>query len=197
MKKNLGLFVLLMTSLLLLLSPTAFAMNLAGLGLLTYPNGGSMGDPVFQTSGLKASYGSGLSLEYSIAKRWGLEIGIFSAERGMIYSDSTVQDQQVSFRTVTLPLLIRSTALKYFGFGFGAYYSRALGSAPLMNQVGSLKQDDTGIVVSARLKAPLLEPFSIVGDIRYLYGLTNLSPLSSAQIFVRDVQLLLGLDLKI
>ena len=184
-------------SALLIQAPWAQAMSLSGWGMLSYPNGGSTGTPGFKTSALSDRYGGGASVEYSLSKKWGFEFGLFYSPRGMKYVTPGAQEEQISFQALSVPILIRSTAFRNFGFGFGAYYSRALGASPSINQLGGLKKDDVGIVVSARIKAPLLDPFYLVGDLRYLHGLTSLSPSSEAQIFLRDAQLLLGLEIKL
>ena len=178
-------------------SQPVHAMNLSFYGLTVFPHGSTTGNPHFITSAGNEAYGGGLSLEYSLARSLGFEVGLFYAPRGMKYKTELTTESALTFKTLTLPVLIRLAASKTLTLGVGGYYSYSLESHPQMGQLGSLTQNDLGLVASINLRLPIFSWGSFIADARYLYGMTSLSRFSDSQVYLRDVQVLCGLSIKI
>jgi hypothetical protein len=193
---NRGLFAILIGSFILFSSPSVSAMEANFWGLLSLPEGSTRGDPVLQTSLGKAAYGGGVSLNYTISKKWGFETGLFYSPRGFKYHDELVGDGSLNFRWLILPAMIRLISSRNLSVGFGGFYARSLDTKPNLEPLGVLSINDLGLIASLNVKFPILSWLAIVGDIRYLYGMTDLSQVSSATVYLQDVQFLLGISIK-
>jgi hypothetical protein len=86
--------------------------------------------------------------------------------------------------------------MRSFSIGVGGYAAYALGSETWINPLSgmsSMLPFDLGLVASADLRVRIFPFFRLVADIRYLYGLTNLSQSTVFTTYSNDFQVFAGL----
>ncbi len=124
----------------------------------------------------------------------GLQVSYHLGDTGLVLESGAVLMKDASERTSTTALLVRENSrmhypliLRYqfddrFGIGLGGYYSSSIGS--IISNSGNnstmeshssagIREEDFGLLLSARASIPIIAQFRLVIDGRYLHGLSN------------------------
>ncbi|MEO5969430.1 MAG: hypothetical protein ABIQ95_05845 [Bdellovibrionia bacterium] len=136
-------------------------------------------------------FGGGLLMDFDLDKGGGpqIELGILYMPRGFIEVLDNRSTITISQTTLQAPLLFRFPIFPNFSLGIGAFLSYALTSTSNLNVL------DSGIVGSAAMKFGFQKSVSMLVDIRYQFGLTNLSTVSGFGTYFYDLQGLVGIVL--
>jgi hypothetical protein len=153
----------------------------------------------------KAGFGGGLLVGFDLNPVTELEIGALYMGRHFTAPTSTGQEED-SYYSYEIPVVLRLIPLKYITFGLGLYYAlpegndsqtatptggAATSSSPVST---SVFKSDLGGLGSLAVKFPLGIASSFLVDARYYYGFTNASQIAGTAVHYRDVQILAGID---
>lgn len=165
----------------------------------------------------------GASAEFDLPSKFGLEVGAFYQvqQHRAEYTKSNYVDNEPygtpvaievesTTKWLSIPVLARYHVIKdYFNVGLGGYWARGIGdyktSTTTDGVTTSLSQSyekqmvhrsDYGLTISVVGSYPVGETFMITGDVRYQYGLRNLStnPNNDSELSTRNCLALLGLS---
>jgi hypothetical protein len=135
----------------------------------------------------------------------------FSGEIGLLYVPRKVSTElaganvaTVSSNTLQIPLLVRFTGLPIVSVGAGVYFASTLGNGSVTTptqkdatysySANNRSTSDFGLTASLAANYPLLPMLSLVGDLRYLLGLTNQYSSGAVSQYYRDIQFLAGVS---
>jgi hypothetical protein len=150
-------------------------------------------------------YGYGVLFGSRIISRWKAQLGFLYVTRGFDQSiPSTGQSLEYSFSTLQIPLIFQYSLFPALALGLGGYFAPGVGSVgvgppgqPATSAYsygdGGFRQIDTGLVLSVELKIVMMPTLSVIGDIRYLYGLNEIGQNPAVGGAFRDLQCLVGL----
>lgn len=133
-----------------------------------------------------------------------VESGILSLTRS--YAASLLPTDIISLKMYEIPVLLRFDLLPIMAAGIGGYLAFGSGSVTQSNGVtdqtstyeaNNLGKTDYGLMASISLSLPILPTLKILGDVRYLIGLANLSTTSGTTHKFNDLQLLAGIRLSV
>jgi hypothetical protein len=154
------------------------------------------------------NYGYGGLVGFAMVRNLFTQVGFLYLNRGFDINTGVASSQQeVTFTTVQVPLILQYYILPSLAVGLGAYFSHGFGNyttnvtttpANLCYSAygtGGYSADDYGAVASLTIKIPLLRIVSVILDGRYLYGLPNVSQQSGMTVYLRDFQALAGVQL--
>lgn len=159
-----------------------------------------------ETAGTENKSGTGAMfgalIGWGLFPGFGMESGALFAKRKMTI-EGTGTNLDVSYGTMEVPLMVRFTALPILSVGGGVVYSRnnrktkqegtyANNTVNTEEDDIGLKKNEFGLRANARLGIPLVPLASLVVDVNYVLGLTdiNLDPNTSTK--TREIQILAG-----
>jgi hypothetical protein len=136
-------------------------------------------------------FGGGLLMNFDLAKGGGaqIELGILYMPRGFVEVLNSGSTITISQTTLQAPLLFRLSILPNVSLGIGGFMTYALSTTRDLNVL------DSGIVGSAAAKFGFEKSISMLVDIRYQFGLTNLSTVPGFGTYFYDLQGLVGIVL--
>jgi hypothetical protein len=146
--------------------------------------------------GSDLSLGFGASLTVDVYQK-------FSIESGLIYMGRAFSRNSADHRlkTIQIPLLVRYRMHEFWSAAAGGYYSHGIGNLVLIQNsqshiVGysdlSLNKEDIGVLASVRFQRPIHEVLQLVLDGRLLFGATNIDLTGKGSVYLRDLQLWVG-----
>ncbi len=190
-------------------APRAQALDLAAVGVLTMPRHSTDALTPTQSLSGKVTPGFGGLLSVGmIPLLMDIQVGVLYAPKKFTITDSaaTGVETSLSYKALEIPVLARFTFLPIVSFGAGAYYAKAIGSVDtefktpasttnLTVNYDQLKTNtsDLGLVVSVDAKIGLMPGFSLLVDVRQLWGLTNLDT-GATTTRNRSLEILAGLN---
>lgn len=138
-------------------------------------------------------------------------IPMFSLELGALYMPHKININDTNGNLISgesqtyleVPLLLRFTALPIVSVGAGLYYAHTLGNETLSapgatdQSVSNATSSDFGLEASVAAGFPIFPTISVMGDLRYLFGLTNQDSTGATTTHFRDIELLVGLTFSI
>jgi 3-dehydroquinate dehydratase-2 len=151
--------------------------------------------PAVQSRSAPLQLGAGVLLDAFISPDLDFQYGLIYATRGGAFSLGGVTSTY-SVPAIELPFVLRKSWMRSFSIGVGGYAAYALGSETWINPLSgmsSMLPFDLGLVASADLRVRIFPFFRLVADIRYLYGLTNLSQSTVFTTYSNDFQVFAGL----
>jgi hypothetical protein len=190
-----------------LAAPAAFAeTSTFDIGVLGGLNANSSSSsPSSLTEGSKGKFAPtfGVTSTYALTPELGLGVDLLMAKRKQ-GADGTEATQ--SYTALQLPVTLRYTGIQYFQIGAGPYYSMAMGDITSDNGSGgtatttfedaNMKKSDFGLAAVARGWYPIAPQWNLVGDLRYLMGLSNqikeVPTGVDASVKSKDFQILVG-----
>lgn len=196
-------FSWIVTLIFILWAPNAYSWSIMPVGainqgsaLFGYTNGHTAGSSV-------SSYGAGVLFGFRMMPRVFMEVGVLYLTRGFTMEFSGGATTTYQFTTGQIPLAVRIYVLRSVYLGVGGYFAHAIGSVGYSTSAGDAGSksfteaacgaDDYGGLVALGMKFSLLPFVSIEVDGRYLYGLQNITQLSGATTYFRDIQVLGGI----
>ena len=137
--------------------------------------------------------GVGLLMGFDLVNKGGgsqVELGVLYMPRGFVEVLNDQSTITVSQTTLQVPLLFRIPIIPAVSVGLGGFLSYALSSTSNLNAAM-----DYGFVGSAALKFGFSKAIDILVDVRYQFGLTNLSSVPGFGTYFYDLQGLVGVVL--
>lgn len=127
-------------------------------------------------------------------------------EAGVNYTPRTygvgTANGTITLPTLEVPLMLRITALPILSFGIGGYYAYKIGDAtaegaiPLVYSPLNFNSHDFGLVGAVGVQFPL-GLLALLGEFRYMFGLSDLDPDPIGELKTRHFQFLAGVLFKI
>ncbi len=190
------------------LSSHAGAVSFTPVGAAAYSGGTISSNNGYTYPYHSFAYGFGALFGFSMFPNVFAQFGVLYLPRGFDQSSTSLPAQQeVTFNTIHLPFTIHYYLMPVLAVGLGGYFSHGIGSissyplgAPASANLSaygpnSYSADDFGLTVSLSFNLNLLPSVSLIVDGRYLYGLQNISQISSMSVYLRDFQVLAGVRL--
>lgn len=165
----------------------------------------TMEGSIFQGLSTKARRGliMGVYGDVSLPSLIGAEMGFDVQERNYTILDPTDGNSDFSYM-VLMPHATFGLRLPFLSVGIGPYLAVSMGTVDVvsggvsrtrtMTDVG-LRYADVGGLLNARGSVPLPGSVSVTGELRYLYGLTDLTQSDLTVSKTREWQFLLGAEI--
>ena len=181
----------------------AHALSVSALGGLGWTNP-SISTPGVTNVSSKLGAGYGGAIEIGLVPFFSLEADVLDMKRKFQFDTAAVAGIGESANYLQIPVMLRFSPLSLVSVGGGFYYANGLGN--VSTSVGGvagadqtfaqagLKNSDFGMVLSGRLRLPIMPLVGIIVDARYLLGLTNVATDPTATIKYRDIQTLFGIN---
>ncbi len=187
-----------------LFSTQSFALDYGILGGLNFysPSYSNPSGTPTKTSNGSSSSAFGVSVSTGIIPLLTLEVdALYVSRKSDFLSTTAPLLSTTSFHVLEIPALVRlSLVPALFNVGAGLYYAMGLGSVNV-NGVdysysdAGFNKTEVGAVLTAEVRLPVLTLFSIVGDMRYNYGFSELSAVSTSQsLKTRELQMFVGVS---
>jgi hypothetical protein len=117
------------------------------------------------------------------------ELGLLYMPRGFLKLTTSNITTSLSQTAIQTPMILRFSILPLISIGVGGFLSYSLLSS------ANLAALDYGIVASFALRIGAPKTFSFLADLRYQFGMNNLSTVSGNSIYLRELQGLAGVVL--
>jgi len=184
------------------LSQNALAFAIIPVMDISYSTGSGTGDQS-PSLGLSPLFfkGGGLLFENTVVNGVRLEWGAIYMVRGFVNNSVS---SRFDFYSMQFPLTVKYYVNRAFFIGLGGYYAHGMGNVYMNPTSGGdtqystygdlgLSADDFGLLVSMGTKLNLVPRIALFMDVRYLYGLQNISNIPGVGIRLADYQALVGL----
>ncbi len=183
-------------------------LSVSAVGTLDFSNASISTAAANVNTSLGTSVGFGFLASTSVIPMFSLELGALYVPRKVNINDSNGNNLSTTKAPyLEIPLLLRFTALPIVSIGAGPYYAHSAGSltvsapnvadtSPSFSDQG-VATSDFGVEASVAASFPILPMLSVMGDLRYLWGLTNLDSSGVTTNHARDVEFLVGLTLSL
>lgn len=177
---------------------TAFDITAVGVVDLSSPSIELSGTS--QTTESKVGFGFGGLVSLYSTTTFTLEGGLLSISRK--YALSSVPTSTIGLSMLEIPLLLRFDLLPIIAVSAGTYVALGMGDVSTTTAIttttqtwdaSNLSKTDFGLQACVSLALPVLPTLKFLIDLRYLYGIANLSTTNTASFKFRDIQLLGGL----
>ena len=152
----------------------------------------------FTTASHSSALLYGFLFDFKAFKALSVEFGTLYAPRGFVDTvTATSVSNELTLNTIQFPFLFKFYLVPSIALGVGGYFSHGMGSIQIGSSTITYKDaglgaDDYGALVSLGLQIAILPYVSLMGDFRYLYGLQNISQISSISTTLSDIQFLAG-----
>ncbi|MEO5969429.1 MAG: outer membrane beta-barrel protein [Bdellovibrionia bacterium] len=152
------------------------------------------------------SIGGGISLVFRMTEHLDVETTILYLPRNYSKTGGSRLQTSYSLAVLQYPVVTRYWLSENFALGLGAYYSTGLGNLTLTQNSQPqvlgyndilLTAWDLGLTASAQYLSPLNENMNLIGQARFLFGLTNSDQTENGSLSTRDLQLWFGIGFKL
>lgn len=178
-------------------------LSLSAVGILNFSNSAVSPAPPSTSKSMGTTVGFGVLGAMPIFPGFSAEIGALYVPRKVGTNIAGVNVSTLTSNSLEVPLLVRCTLLPIVSFGLGVYYAHTLGDGttsrpnvadtPFKYELSNVSTSDFGLEASVAASYPILPMLSIVGDVRYLLGLTNQTSGTTTTQY-RDLQFLAGVS---
>ncbi len=172
----------------------AQALELEFLGGWTKP-GATIDSTSVEARSAPLQVNFGVLLDAYLSQEFFMQYGILYGPRGFALSSGNVTSTYTG-TAIQMPILLRKTWFKFFSIGVGGYGAYSLGQGTWTNPpsgVQPVSSMDFGLLVSTDIRIRVSSFFSLVADVRYLYGFQALAESNSFTASASDFQLFAGL----
>ena len=192
--KNLGVWSTIFFGAILFITPSHAnewgvlgGINFANTSIKTEPGDG----PVATSS--NAGFIGGFSFKTSLT--------ILTLEADALFVKKVVTEGVLSTgsNALEVPAFVRFTFFPFFNAGLGAYYSVGLGDiqrgvTTLSYGAAGRNKSNFGLNASLQMELPIAPRISLIGDLRYIFGLTEESAFANQSVKTRELQFLAGVS---
>lgn len=190
-----------------LVSPAAQAWEIALVGGMNYSRPSLNPDPPNGASlSTKAAFDFGGLTSFSLGGDYRFETGLIRHSRKTVLEDANSATES-SYSGWLIPLTFRFMRADFLGFGFGPYIGlmssrtrstttyAAGGTATIDGTDPYRKGTEVGLRASLRIAVPVYHSARVILDGSYLFGITDLNKLGTAEDKSQDLLVLFGIQI--